>query len=46
MVAAGDRPPGLGVHVFHSSDGGDSWRDITDGVFRGECAEVGWASAG
>lgn len=41
-MAAGDRPPGIGVHMYRSTDGGASWRDITGAVFNGhECAEVG-----
>lgn len=48
LLAAGDRPPAIGVHVYHSTDGGDSWQDITDTVFSpgGECAEVGRQVAG
>jgi hypothetical protein len=43
LLAAGDRPPAIGVHVYHSTDGGDSWQDMTDTVFApgGECIEVG-----
>jgi hypothetical protein len=40
-VAAGDRPPALGVHVYRSADGGESWADITERVFANPgCAEV------
>ncbi|GAB4823837.1 hypothetical protein N2152v2_010883 [Parachlorella kessleri] len=40
LVTAGDRPPSLGVHVVHSSDGGDTWRDISDEIYQGEVAEA------
>ena len=40
LVTAGDRPPGTGVHVFWTRDGGGAWRDITETVFGGSLAEV------
>lgn len=40
LVAAGDRPPGVGVHMYRSTDGGSSWSDITGSVFGGACGEV------
>ena len=30
LVATGERPPGLNARVYHSLDGGHSWRQITD----------------
>lgn len=38
LLTAGDRPPSVGVHVFHSTSGGASWQEVTDAVFSGECA--------
>lgn len=40
LVAAGDRPPAIGVHVHRSEDGGNSWQDITEVAFAGN-AQVG-----
>lgn len=41
LIAAGDKPPAIGVHLYRSTDGGDSWAEITDTVFSTpECAEV------
>ncbi|KAL3153493.1 hypothetical protein ABBQ38_011824 [Trebouxia sp. C0009 RCD-2024] len=36
LVTAGDRPPGIGVHVHHSINGGESFNDITDTVYGAE----------
>lgn len=33
IVTAGDRPPGIGVHVHHSRDGGNTLQDITEDVY-------------
>lgn len=33
LVTAGDWPPGIGVHIQHSIDGGASFQDITDQVY-------------
>lgn len=41
LLAAGDRPPAVGVHVYHSTDGGNSFQDITDAAFSGDTAQVG-----
>lgn len=38
LITAGDRPPGVGVHVYRSTDAGDSWQEVTGAVFGGECA--------
>lgn len=38
LVAAGDRPPANGAHVYHSTDGGLTFQDITPA---GECEQVG-----
>ena len=48
LLAAGDRPPAIGVHVYHSTDGGEHWQDITDAAFApdGQCAEVGRQAGG
>ena len=40
LVAAGDRPPAVGVHIYRSADGGESFQDITEAAFTGETAEV------
>ncbi len=40
LVAAGDRPPAVGVHIYRSADGGESFQDITEVAFTGETAEV------
>jgi hypothetical protein len=40
LVAAGDRPPAVGVHVYHSADGGESFQDITDAAFSGDTTEA------
>lgn len=45
LVAAGDRPPAVGVHIYRSDNGGDSFQDITDAAFAGETAEVSRAGA-
>lgn len=33
IVTAGDQPPGIGVHVHHSRDGGITFQDITEDVY-------------
>lgn len=35
LVTAGDRPPSVGVHVYHTADGGEHWREITKSTFHG-----------
>lgn len=37
LVAAGDRPPANGAHVYHSTDGGLTFQDITPA---GECEQA------
>ncbi|KAL4425844.1 hypothetical protein ABPG75_009860 [Micractinium tetrahymenae] len=37
LVTAGDRPPAIGAHVYHSTDGGRSFEDITPA---GECGQT------
>lgn len=40
LVAAGDKPPAVGAHVFHSTDAGESWQDITSAVTSSERAQA------
>ncbi|KAL4853788.1 hypothetical protein ACK3TF_005276 [Chlorella vulgaris] len=41
LIAAGDKPPAIGVHLYRSTDGGNSWAEITDTVFSTpECAKA------
>ncbi len=40
LIATGQRPPGINAHVFHTLDGGRSWKEVADTVLPGQYHRV------